>query len=149
MKTYQSALKKKKQYQINDIVGLKISEVDRSNTSPSILPCKIIMITDKDDSYDVKYKLATLHGIINDFFPSIDLIDLSQTVSAELRQIDDTTLSEITFIQACQAFTKFKSNDICKCTGTCDTNRCPCKKNSIFCSSKCHRGKCVSCVNKD
>lgn len=95
----------------------------------------------------MQYKLATLHGIINDWFSSTDIIDLSETVSAELRQLDTTKLSNITFIQACQAFTYFKSMDSCKCTGSCDTNRCPCKKRGVFCCSKCHRGKCSSCSN--
>ncbi|CAF1449868.1 unnamed protein product, partial [Rotaria sordida] len=76
LKNYQSGLKKQKKFQMNDIVGLKISEVDRSNTSPSILPCKIIDVSYKDESCGLQYKLATLHGKITDWFSSLDLIDL-------------------------------------------------------------------------
>ncbi|CAF1292393.1 unnamed protein product [Rotaria sordida] len=129
--------------------GLKISEVDRSNTSPSILPCKIIDISYRDESSDLQYKLATLDGKINDWFLSLDLIDLSDTLSTELRQLDTNNLPDISFIQACQAFTKFKSINTCKCTGSCDTNRCSCKKRSLLCCTKCHRGKCVSCKNNN
>lgn len=147
MKNYERALKKQKTFQINNIIGLKIANVDRSNIAPSILPCKIIEILTKEESQKTFYKVATVHGIISDSFSSSDFTDLSETVSAELRKLDKKTLSTITFIQACQIFTNYKSNEVCKCLGSCDTNRCPCKKKSIKCCSKCHRGKCVSCKN--
>ncbi|CAF2185727.1 unnamed protein product [Rotaria magnacalcarata] len=141
-KNYQVSVKKQKKFQINDIVGLKISEVDRTNTSASILPCKIVDVLTKEDSLYLQYKLATLDGIINDWFSSVDIIDLSETLSAELRQLDTKKLSNVTFIQVCQIFSNFKSTDTCKCTGSCDINRCPYTKRSILCCSKCHRGKC-------
>lgn len=149
MKNYQCQLKKQKIFELNDIVGLKISEVDRTNTSASILACKIVQLFKNQQTFELQYKLATLHGVINDWFSSIDFIDLSETVSAELRQLDTTNLSNISFIQACHAFTKFKSVDACKCIGFCDTNRCPCKKKSVLCCIKCHRGKCVLCKNSN
>lgn len=34
--------KRQRVYQLNDIVGLKVSDVDRTNTSSTILPCKIV-----------------------------------------------------------------------------------------------------------
>ncbi|CAF4832873.1 unnamed protein product [Rotaria socialis] len=128
-------------------VGLKISEVERTNTSPSILPCKIVDVLTKEDSSCLQYKLATLDEIINDWFSSVDIIDLSETLSAELRQLDTKKFSNVAFIQVCQISTNFKSRDTCKCTGSCETNRCPCKKRSILCCSKCHRGKCSDCKN--
>ncbi len=147
MKNYERALKKQKLFQINDIIGLKIANVDRSNMAPSILPCKIIQVLTKEESLNTVYKVATLYGIISDSFSSSNFIDLSETVSAELRKLDIKTLSSISFIQACQKFTQYKSNQVCKCVGSCDTNRCPCKKQSIKCCSKCHRGKCFLCKN--
>jgi len=132
---------------VGDIVGLKIADVDRSNTAPSILPCKIIEIFTKEESFNNLYKVASLHGIITDLFSSSDFIDLSETISAELRQIDSGVLPIVSFIQASQMFTHYKSIDVCKCMGSCDTNRCPCKKRSVKCCSKCHRGKCVLCKN--
>ncbi len=147
MKNYERGLKKQKIFHINDIVGLKIADVDRSNTAPSILPCKIIEIIRKEESFNTLYKVATVDGIISDSFSSTDFMDLSQTVSADLRQIDTSTLPTISFIQACQIFTQYKSIHACKCTGACDTNRCPCKKKSVKCCSKCHRGKLTLCKN--
>jgi len=115
--------------------------------APSILPCKIIQVVIHQESFNTLYKVTTLHGIITDSFSSSDFVDLSETVSVELRQIDSTVKSNITFIQACQIFTNYKSIHPCKCTGLCDTNRCPCKRQSVKCCSKCHRGKIVSCTN--
>jgi len=126
---------------------LKIAIVDRSNTAPSILPCKIVSIITKDDNMNIMYKVATLNGIITDSFSSTSFMDLSNTLSAELRQLDPTNLPSITFIQACQFFTKYKSVNVCKCAGSCVTNRCPCKKQSIKCCSKCHHGKSNDCKN--
>ncbi|CAF4168027.1 unnamed protein product, partial [Rotaria sordida] len=147
LKIYERALKKQKSFEINDIIGLKIADVDRSNTAPSILPCKIIEIIKKDDPFNVFYKLATQDGIISELFSSSEFMDLTQTVSSDLRKTDITQLANITFIQACQIFTKFKTNRPCKCIGSCESNRCPCKKRLIKCCTKCHRGKAISCKN--
>ncbi|CAF1472481.1 unnamed protein product [Adineta steineri] len=147
LNNYNRALKKQKIYQINDIVGLKIANVDRSNMAPSILPCRVIQVLASEESLNTTYKVATFYGVISDSFSSSDFTDLSQTVSAELRQLDIKTLSSISFIQASQKLTHYKSNQVCKCVVTCDTNRCPCKKQSIKCCSKCHRGKCTLCEN--
>ena len=35
----------------------------------------------------------------------------------------------------------------CNCTGSCATNRCSCKKNSLLCNSRCHGGN-NKCSNK-
>ncbi|CAF4813057.1 unnamed protein product, partial [Rotaria magnacalcarata] len=147
MSNYERALKKQKIFQINDIIGLKVANVDRSNMAPSILPCRIVQVFEKEESLNTTYKVATLYGIISDSFASSDFTELSKTVSAELRQLDIKALSSITFIQACQLFTQYKSYQVCKCVGSCDTNRRPCKKQSIKCCSKCHRGKCILCKN--
>lgn len=147
LKNYERSLKNKKKFQIDDIVGLKIASVDRSNTAPAILPCKIIEMIVKEEYINTLYKVTTLHGIIIDFFRSSDFIDLSETVSADLRQLDSSKLPTITFIQASQMFTQYKSIDVCKCIGSCDTNRCPCKRKLTKCCTKCHRGKKVLCKN--
>lgn len=141
------SLKKRKTYQIGDIVGVKIAKVDRSNTAPSILPCKIIRIESKSDNQSKKYSLACRDGIISSAFISNDLIDLTETTSTELRDIDPSTLPHISIIQASHAYTKFRTIDACKCMKNCGTARCPCKKRNIPCCSKCHNGKQLSCSN--
>ncbi|CAF1665535.1 unnamed protein product, partial [Adineta ricciae] len=146
LRIYERVLKKRRSFEMNDIVGLKIAAVDRSNTAPGVLPCKIIEIIEKNDSANVFYRLATGDGIITELFSSSDFMDLTQTVSANLRQIKIDALPMITFIHACKVFTKFKTNRPCKCIGTCESNRCPCKRNQIQSCTKCHRGKSI-CKN--
>lgn len=143
------SLKKQKTYQIGDIVGVKIAKVDRSNTAPSILPCKIVRIQSKRDNHMNSYYLATRDGIISNAFTSTDLIDLTRTTSAELRDIDTTNLPQISIIQASHTYTKFRTINACKCSKSCESGRCPCKKRNIPCCSKCHSGKKLSCSNID
>ncbi len=62
------------------LLDLKIVNVDRSNTSASILPCKIIKIIQKGESSKKLCKVANLNRIISEYFSSSDLIDLSKNV---------------------------------------------------------------------
>ncbi|CAF4221896.1 unnamed protein product [Rotaria magnacalcarata] len=87
--------------------------------APSILPCRIVQVFEKEESLNTTYKVATLYGIISDSFASSDFTDLSKTVSAELRQLDIKALSSITFIQACQLFT---IRIMESCTPICNTS---------------------------
>ena len=41
---------KLRQYQVGDLVGLKIDKVDRTNTTPKILPCEVISIESPSDN---------------------------------------------------------------------------------------------------
>lgn len=141
------ALKKQKHFQIGDIVGVKIAKVDRSNTAPSILPCKIIRIASNPNNHQNKFYLASPDGIISNAFTTTDLIDLTQTTSTELRDIDHTNLPEITIIQASHAYTKYRTINACKCNKDCTNGRCPCKKRGIPCCSKCHNGQNFICSN--
>lgn len=144
---HQNNLKRAKNFDINAIVGLQIANVDRSNTAPSILPCKIIDIVAGITTNSTQYRLATEKGIITGSFAASDLRDLNDTLSSDLRQLDCTGLHSISIIQACQAYTNYRSVTACKCAKTCDTARCPCKKRSIPCCTKCHRGNKTKCKN--
>lgn len=135
-------------YDVGDIVGIKIADVDRSNTAPSILPVKIIEKQIVDDSLQVRYRVTSDIGIIADTYLPTDLIDLTDTVSLKLRRIDHTVLPLVSFIQASKHFTNFRTISACKCNGLCDTIRCPCKSRGIVCCNKCHRGKQTSCKNR-
>ncbi|CAF1370862.1 unnamed protein product, partial [Rotaria sp. Silwood1] len=89
-----------------NIVGLKVSDVDRKNTSSTILPCKIV------DKYSKNAKLmhiiATQNGIIKEHFDSTAFLDLTNANFASLRSINTNELPSITFIQASQIYTNFK-----------------------------------------
>ncbi|CAF1472679.1 unnamed protein product, partial [Rotaria sordida] len=97
--------KRQRTYVIGDIVGLKVSEVDRTNTSSTILPCKII---DKySQNGEFMYTVATQNGIIKEHFDSMAFLDLTTANFASLRAININGLPTITFIQASQIYTNF------------------------------------------
>jgi hypothetical protein len=137
--------KRQRIYAVGDIVGLKVSDVDCTNTSSTILPCKII--NSKDQDGETLYNVATMSGIIQESYQSTVFLDLTSSNFAALRDLNTGTLSTITFIQACQIYTNFRSADTCKCTGSCNTNRCQCKKKDRKCGSKCHGGDGLKCKN--
>ena len=141
-------MKRLKDFDVGDIVGLKIANADRSNTAPSILPCKIIDLLAGNTTNSMKYKLSTETGVITGSFMASDMVDLNDTLSTTLRQIDSSTLPSKSIIQASQEYTNFRSTTACKCITSCDTARCPCRKRSIQCSTKCHRGKKTNCKNQ-
>jgi len=130
--------KRQRNYIIGDIVGLQVSSVDRTNTSSTILPCKITGFKDQDA--EKLYNVATMNGIIQESFRSTAFLDLTSSNFSLLRQLNVDSLSTITFIQACQLYTNFRSADTCKCNGNCASNRCQCKKNGRKCCTKCHGG---------
>lgn len=111
------------------------------------MPVKIVEKRSCETESKLSFIVATEIGIINCSYSRGDLIDLTETVAYNLRQLDTNNLQSISVIQASHHFTKFRTVSACKCIGTCSTNRCPCKKKSIACCSKCHRGKKVTCDN--
>ena len=137
--------KRQRTYTVGDIVGLKISQVDRTNTSPTILPCKII--EKSFDNRDILYTVTTQNGVIKERFNSMTLLDLTTANFAALRAVNTGELPTITFIQAAQIYTHFKSSETCKCSGACNTNRCCCKKNNRKCCTKCHNNRSSKCSN--
>ncbi|CAF1057837.1 unnamed protein product [Rotaria sordida] len=110
-----NSAKRQRTYDFGDIVGLKVSDVDRTNTSSTILPCKII------DKYvrngEFIYTVATKDGIIKEHFDSLTFLDLTTANFGSLRAINIDELPTITFIQASQIYTNFKSTETCKCFG--------------------------------
>ena len=107
-------------YVIGDIVDLKVSDVSRTNTSPTILPCEVIDKYSKND--ETLYTVATQNGIIKERFDQMTLLDLTTASSASLRAMGAGQLPTISFIQASQICTNFKSIETCKCSGNCSTN---------------------------
>ena len=137
------------QYHVGDLVGLKIDKVDRTNTTPKILPCKVISI-ESLSANATTYRLCTTKCILSSKYCGLDLIDLTKCNFAELRSIDSQTLPTETFIQACKTYVS-KGTDLvayaCTCDGNCATKNCPCKAAKVQCGSKCHPGKKKPCSN--
>ncbi|CAF1545738.1 unnamed protein product [Didymodactylos carnosus] len=67
---------KLRQYQIGDLAGLKIHEVDRTNTTPKLLPCKVISIQSSSDNMHT-YRLCTTKCVLSSRYGVNDLKDLT------------------------------------------------------------------------
>ncbi|CAF1443236.1 unnamed protein product [Rotaria sp. Silwood1] len=138
-----------RQFQIGDLVGLKIDKVDRTNTTPKILPCKVISIQSSYDNINI-YCLCTTKCVLSSKYYVNDLIDLTKCNFAELRAIDFQTLPTQTFIQACKDYVSSGFNPVveaCVCHGACATKKCQCKAAKVPCGTKCHPAKKKSCTN--
>ncbi|CAF1377457.1 unnamed protein product, partial [Didymodactylos carnosus] len=145
LKYITNSAKRPRTYVIGDIIGLKISDVDRTNSSSTVLPCKVVRCNTENGK--TLYTVATQTGIIIETFESATFLDLTTANFATLRALNTDLLPLITFIQACQIYTNFKSADTCKRADTCNTKRCPRKKNNHKCCTKCHGGKATKCEN--
>ena len=73
-KLYDNAVKEQK-YDLGDLVGLQIDRVDRTNTTPKILPCKVIAIESSSNDC-MLYKLCTMKGVLSISYGVQDLLDL-------------------------------------------------------------------------
>jgi hypothetical protein len=74
-------------------------------------------------------------------------VDLKMVCPEELKRLLIDDLKDITFIEACKLYVRAStSGRTCDCKGKCASKQCPCKKNGVFCSTKCHsKGGC--CLN--
>lgn len=130
-------------FNLNDCVGVKIHNVDRTNTDAKILPCLIIEKIENDDQ--VTFRLACQYGKLDNFYSIEHLIDLKMACPDELKHIVVDDLKSITLIEACKLYVRAPiTGETCDCKGHCTTKQCRCKKNGVFCSTKCHskRGGC-------
>ena len=137
-----------KDYSVGDVVGIKIHQVDRTNTDAKLLPCKVLSI---DTSKSTPYRLYCATGILKTRYTSVDLVNMKQIHFPALEAVDPETLDETTVIQASREngrYTAAPSGSVCSCKGSCITNRCRCKKANIKCSTKCHTGAVGPCQNK-
>lgn len=147
-KIYDNAVKEQK-YVLGDLVGLQIDRVDRTNTTPKILPCKVISIHSSSNDC-MMYKLCTVKGVLSVFYGVQALLDLRKCDFADLRTVDPTSLPTIAFTQACKEYVTTGINpvaEICHCNGKCATKSCPCKAKDVKCCTKCHPKKKCSCSN--
>ncbi|CAF0998919.1 unnamed protein product [Rotaria sordida] len=96
---------------IGDFVGLQINKVDRTNTDPKLLPCKIIA---KEAE---RVKLACVYGIINQWWTINVLVGLT-AVPHELVHLQLDHLQEISMITASKLYVRSPINGICcSCKG--------------------------------
>ncbi|CAF1498946.1 unnamed protein product, partial [Rotaria sordida] len=81
--------------QENPAIGLKVSDLDRTNTSSIILPCKI---ADKySKTAEFMHIGATQKGLIKEYFDSKTCLDLTNMNFSSLRSTNTDELPTITF----------------------------------------------------
>ena len=89
--THQSA-ELHKDYNIGDTVGIRIHQVDRTNTDAKLLPCKVY---GKDPTKSAQYELYCATGILKTRYQSSDLINMQHVHFPSLEQINPLSLEEI------------------------------------------------------
>ncbi|CAF2081135.1 unnamed protein product [Rotaria magnacalcarata] len=118
---------------VGDFAGLQIHKVDRTNTNPRLLPCIII------EKEDEQVKLSCIHGIIDQWWTVNMLVGLS-AVPHELVHLKVDDIQKISMITASKLYVRGAVNGVCcSCKGGCKTKQRACKKNQVFCSTKCHK----------
>jgi transposase InsO family protein len=148
MKLHQDGLKSMgNKYNLNDCVGISIHSVDRTNTDPKYLPCLVVDKFEKNNIF--LYKLICQYGALENTFEVGQLVDLKAACPDELKHIDADNLMPITIIEASKLYSRGSTTGhTCNCRGKCATKTCPCKKENVFCSTKCH-SKRGGCSNMD
>ena len=122
---------------VGEYVGLRVDKVDRTNTDPKILPCVVI------ERKEEQAKLACVFGILNQWW-SLDVLIGISAVPKELLEIKIDDMSEISMISASKLYVRGAVNGVCcSCKSGCRNKQCSCRRNGIFCSTKCH--KILSC----
>lgn len=135
-------------YAVGDVVGVKVSRIDRSEMDDRILPCKVrehIAEADID-------RVQCVHSIISNTYSAAALVDLTNATWPELEGLDMTAShTAITSVRAAlQASSSVNSDHgvVCQCKGVCAKRECVCKVAGVPCSSSCHTDN-PKCRNKD
>ncbi|CAF1424404.1 unnamed protein product [Rotaria sordida] len=146
MKLYEDSLKiMPNNYNVNDCVGIEIHSVDRTNTDPKYLPCVIVEKLEQNNIFS--FKLICQYGVLTNTFEASQFLNLKDACPTELKNLDVANLKPITIIEASKLYSRGSTTGrTCNCRGTCGTKTCPCKKENVFCSTKCHskRGGCLN-----
>jgi hypothetical protein len=80
-----------------------------------------------------------LYGVLENKFEVGQFVDLKDACPNELKQTNVGNLKSITLIEASKLYSRCSTTGhTCNCRGKCSTRSCPCKKENVFCSTKCH-----------
>ncbi|CAH1258983.1 KRBA2 [Branchiostoma lanceolatum] len=106
-----------KDYSLGDTVGVRISEVDRTNTDPRLVPCKVLEV--RKEGLDTTYRVYSAGGKLRHNFKSEDLVDMRNVCFPALEGIDVQDLEEITLIQAARKSSGWQASaaNVCSCSG--------------------------------
>ncbi|CAF3196073.1 unnamed protein product [Rotaria socialis] len=148
MKLHQDSIKLvANNFDLNDCVGIEIHSADRTNTDPKYLPCIISEKFEKNNIF--LFKLICQYGILDHTFEAGQFVNLKEACPNELKNLDISNLKPITIIAATKLYSRGSTTgQTCNCRGKCATKICPCKRENVFCSTKCH-SKRGGCSNMD
>ena len=129
--------KRVKQAEIGDNILIPIAQPDKINSlgPRNMLAC----ITEKGES---TYRVGTSQGNLSVEYTR-NQFDLCPVNLLTSESVPDTVISQTQAMQS--ASLGFSTGSACLCRH-CKTLRCPCKKASRNCNSKCHKGH--TCFNK-
>ncbi|CAF5190369.1 unnamed protein product, partial [Rotaria sp. Silwood1] len=111
-------------FNINDCVGIEIHAVDRTNTDPKYLTCRIIEKKENDNGF--LYKLICQYGVLQNTFEVGQLVNLNDACPDELKKIKVDDLKPITLIEASKLYARgCVTGRTCNCRSKCSTKTRP------------------------
>ena len=120
---------------------MRIPRIDRASTDPNRLPCIIVQVI---GTACAMYRLRCKSGVLNKCYSACDL-----------EFFEGNFYLSVKGCYSCVTSSSFKRKYAMECIfkeqvqvqAGCSTQRCPCKKNKIECTSHCHKGD--NCKNKN
>ena len=89
------------------------------------------------------------YGILDNTFEVGQFVDLKDVCPYELKKVKADKLKPITIIEASKLYSRSSTTGITwNSRSKCEKKTCPCKKENVFCSTKCH-SKRGGCSNMD
>lgn len=126
---------------VGDTVQVSVPDVDRGPADP----VNILAYITKINNHKL-YQLATKHGIIKGWHAR-NSFQICKQKLIKFEQLDlsiERSLREINGLHSISGGQGFMK---CNCIGKCQKN-CSCRKNGVYCNSKCHRNKVSNeCLN--
>ena len=132
----QSSAKRFKSANVADNVIIPIERPDRMNFLGQRNLMGVVM-----DENDGNYTIGTRDGLLNNEY-SRNQFQLCSHQFIQPSTVPPNSLSQTTPMR--NASLGIVEGAFCRCLH-CKTNRCPCKKSSRTCSTKCHKG--MKCFN--
>lgn len=121
------------QFDIGDIVALKILRALRTSTDNRRLFCEVF-----DQPHQSRYRLRCEWGTLDRLFPTKDLDRVEESIAAGI-SFESPVTSELTLHDtAARASTNTQVRISCQCQSECKTRRCRCIKEQKKCSIHCH-----------
>ena len=97
-----------KEYTVGETVGIKIQNVDRTNTDGRLLPCKVLGADSKEGR--PVYKLYCATGILRNSFSGEEMVSMNNVHFPGLTSVDPSNLEEVLIVQASRQSTNWQAS---------------------------------------